>query len=423
MRILLVNKFFRSFGGSEATMFRQADLLRAGGHEVAFFSMDHPDNHPSEWSRFFVSNVELSGTGKVRAPWRRLRAAARFFHSPQAKRKMLALIDEFKPDAAVCHNIYHQLSPSVLVALRSEGVRTLLYLHDYKLVCPNYRLLAHDGLCERCIGGHFTNAVKYRCVGDSKVESALCAAECWYHRLRRSYLLPDVLMSPSEFLISRVRGDPVYADAAMVHLPIGLDLGPRPPPVPTRGYALFVGLLNRVKGAHLLVEAAAKLPEHSFVIVGDGPEEGALRALAEKLGTTNVRFTGRLQGEALAEAYRGAACLVMPSTWYENSPGVIVEAAGFGRPAVASNIGGMAELVDDGITGYHFRAGDSADLADKLSCLLTNPDVLEGTGRMAREKAETEWSLERHYERLLALCKGEPDSGVGPGDRVRWHQN
>jgi len=419
MRVLLVNKFFHRYGGPETQMFRHADLLRRDGHEVAFFSMHHSRNEESEWSRYFVSSIELSGPGKPRDLRGRLRAAMRFLYSGEAARKIGALVRDWRPDVAICYNIYHQLSPSILPVLRRAGVRTLLTLRDYKLICPNYTLMTWDGLCERCLGGKYWNSVRHKCVGGSTVESTLCACEGWLHRMLRLYRNADVLVSPSNFLFGRLAADGFYARMPMARLVNAIDMGPRPTHC-SGGYVLYVGRLGWEKGLEVLIGAAATLREHRFVLAGRGPQEPKLRKLAQQLGAGNVEFAGQLGGEDLRVAYAGAACLVMPSTWYENCPNVLIEAGKYGKPAVVSNIGGMVELVDDGITGLHFRVGDAEDLAGKLSCLLTDPDLQEGMGRKAREKAEAEWTIERHFERLLALCRGEGDPGVRPDDIVRW---
>jgi glycosyltransferase involved in cell wall biosynthesis len=405
MRILLINKYLHRRGGPETWMFRHAEYLRNAGHEVAFFAMDHPRNDASEWSRYFVSNVELRGEDKPASLSGKLRTAGRFLYSTEARRKLSALLDEFHPDVAICNNIYHQISPSILPLLKRRGVRTLLFLRDYKLVCPNYELLAPDGVCERCIGGHFMNAVRHRCVGGSRAESALCAFEGWFHRLMGFYRRADVLVSPSRFLIEKVRQDPKYRSVPVAFLPNAVETR-EDARVTTGGYALFVGLLVPTKGVDVLIRAAALLAEHSFRIVGDGPESEALKELAVSLGATNVTFAGRLGGEALADAYRGAACLVMPSVWYENCPNVIIEAASHAKASVVSDIGGMAELVDDSETGLHFRASDPADLAAKLGRLLDDQDLQRTLNANAHAKMLREWSLERHYEGLMALLKG-----------------
>jgi len=407
MRILLVNKFLFPRGGAETAVFQQAELLREAGHDVAFFSMAHPENIDTEWAEYFLPRVELSGDLKPRSPIARLRAAARIIYSVEAKRKIAALVDDFHPDVAICHNIYHHISPTIVPVLRSKGVRTLLFLHDSKLVCPNYYLLTRGHTCERCLGGHYLNCVRLRCVGGSFVESVLCATELWLHRRLRLYRQADAIICPSRFLGNKLKEDGFYASMPILHIPNASTRRLADLPPGEGRYALYVGRLEKHKGSEVLVRAAALSPDTPVVIVGDGPDEAECRRLAQDLGARNVRFAGRLPRDEVDVLYRDAACLVLSSVCYENCPYVVIEAACYGKPSIVSNIGGMAELVDDGVTGLHFQAGDAQDLAEKLRALMSDDQLRATTGSNARAKGEREWTTERYTERLLQACRGE----------------
>ena len=133
MNILLVNKYFYPRGGSERTVFDTASLLESRGHRVSFFSMAHPSNLPSPFSRHFVTGVDYDHPG---SPARAVRAAARLLYSTEARRKISGLLDEARPDIAHLHNIHHQISPSIIPLLKKRGLPVVMTLHDYKMVCP-----------------------------------------------------------------------------------------------------------------------------------------------------------------------------------------------------------------------------------------------------------------------------------------------
>ncbi|MGZ8578434.1 MAG: glycosyltransferase, partial [Actinomycetota bacterium] len=161
MKILHVNKFLYRRGGAEGYMFDVAARQEAAGHEVAFFGMDHPENEPMRYRRAFPSYREFeppppSAKGKVEA-------FGRMLWSSSAARGIGEVLEDFGADIAHLHNIYHQLSPSILWALRRHDVPAVMTLHDYKLVCPTYRLLDHGQLCEACLPRRLWSPVVRRC--------------------------------------------------------------------------------------------------------------------------------------------------------------------------------------------------------------------------------------------------------------------
>jgi glycosyltransferase involved in cell wall biosynthesis len=185
MRILHVNKFLHRRGGAESYMLDLAALQRATGHEVEFFGMDHRSNPPMRFAAHFPRSMQLDPLPPGLR--RRAAAAARMVYSPAARHGMEEVVRSFRPDVAHLHNIYHQLSPSVLRPLARAGVPAVMTLHDYKLICPTYLLLDHGRICEACLDGFFAHAVARRCKDDSLGASATLALESTVHRLTRAY--------------------------------------------------------------------------------------------------------------------------------------------------------------------------------------------------------------------------------------------
>jgi glycosyltransferase involved in cell wall biosynthesis len=133
-------------------------------------------------------------------------------------------------------------------------------------------------------------------------------------------------------------------------------------------------------------------------VAGTGPLEQELRARYAR-----ARFLGHLTGRALEDAIRGAAVVVVPSEWYENCPISILEAMAYGKTVVASDIGGIPELVVHGETGLLFPAGDRDALTDCLTRLVGNAELRRRYGAAARVRAEQRFSVERHRSALLRL--------------------
>ncbi|KPJ85818.1 hypothetical protein AMJ57_01770 [Parcubacteria bacterium SG8_24] len=399
MKIVFANKYYYLKGGAERHLFELRALLRSHGHEVIPFAMRDPNNERSEWEDRFVSPVR---TEKVRLTPGGLKTAGRVIYSLEARRKFASLLDQERPELVHIHNIYHQISPSILPEVKRRGLPVVMTAHDYKLVAPNYMLFHHGAICEHTMPDRFWRAVGHRCVKDSFLASALEALAMSFHRWRGLYLDNiDRIIAPSRFLAALFAEYGIPA-RKMVHIPHFVDLTGWTPQ-PGGEYALFVGRLSAEKGVDVLIRAAAAVPDVPVHIVGRGPEEGRLKALAEELRVRNVVFRGFLEGASLREEYRKARFVVIPSVWYEVFGLVALEAYAAGKPVIASQLGGLEEVVKDGETGILVSAGDSNDLAGKMNAFWADAEEARRMGERARVWVETEFAPERYYERLMEV--------------------
>jgi len=395
MKILLANKFFFLNGGSERVYFQEREFLKGSGLCVMDFSMRDPRNFASAFSGFFVDSVDFrAGAGFVG----RLNKAVSFIRSSQAVERLTALIDRERPDIAHLHNIYHQLTPSIISVLKKKGIKVVLTLHDGKLVCPSYLMLNDSRICTRCAGEHFYRAVSARCQA-SLSGSILLSLEAYWHKWMRSYDEVDLFLSPSRFL----------ADLTAIRIPAhkitvlrnGIDTEEYEPVLDGGRYALYFGRLSREKGIETLLQAHTHLSDEiPLKIVGTGPLERDLRDRFP-----NAEFLGYRTGDELIRLIQEAAFVVVPSEWYENCSMVVLEAMALGKPVIASRIGGIPEQVEDGKTGLLFDMGNGSELAHKMMVAWESPELRKRMGMAAREKLEEEYSLERHCTDLLHIYK------------------
>ena len=364
MRVVQVNKFYDPRGGTERVLYDLEDGLVERGHDVAVFACAHPDNRPTDWSDYFVAERDYAST----SPWTRLRHAAGTIYDRGARRAFARLLDDFAPDVVHFHNVYHQLSPSVLDEVRARGLPAVMTLHDYKLACPVYRLYRDGAICEKCVGTEWPLwCGVHGCSRGSRAESWLLALESTVHRLRRSYeRAVTTFVSPSAFLASVVRRQGIPARRLTV-----IPNAPRRRPEPAdpaardpRPTVFFAGRLSEEKGLHVLIDAVRATPGVQLRVAGTGPMERALRERAE--GLENVRFLGHLDADSL-EAERARCWVVaVPSVWYENAPLSVLEAFASGRPVLAADHGGLVEMVEPGVTGWRLPPGDVAAWASTL---------------------------------------------------------
>src|SRR5687767_15272141 len=177
--LLSINSYFYRRDGSEAVFLEHNRLLQERGWRVVPFAMQHESNLPSEWSDYFVTEVEF---GKPYTLREKLARVPKVIYSIEARRKIARLIDAVHPDLAHCHSVYHHLSPSILGVLRREGVPTVMTLHDLKLACPAYHMYNRLGPCEQCKNGRAYNVLRHRCIKDSVTLSGIVFLESVVHR-------------------------------------------------------------------------------------------------------------------------------------------------------------------------------------------------------------------------------------------------
>lgn len=391
MRVLLVNKFLRLVGGTETVFFNEWQWLEEAGHEVIPFGMAHAANIASPYRHFWVAETDYHHP--------QLRHLATLFWSQEAAEKLAALIKVSPPDVAHLHNIYHQLSPSVVQVLAEANIPTLLTIHDYKLVCPNYRLYTQGQVCTRCVAGTPLSAFVHRCLKDSWLVSGLGALETTFHRWKKVYGQVGQFIAPSQFAKKMmVQGG--WAEEKVTVLPHALPKVEMPASTRTNEpFILYAGRLVAEKGVWLFVEAARKLPDIPFRMVGSGQ----LQEKIEQNCPPNLRLLGQMPATALAQQYAQARAVVIPSLWYEIFGMVALEAMGHGVPVIASDIGGLPEVVEHGQTGWLFPAGDVAALVAAISKLWHDSQLAQQLGMAAQERVKTAFVPAQHLTQLLTL--------------------
>ncbi len=397
-RLLSINNYYYRRGGSEAVYFEHNRLFEEAGWEVVPFSMHNPQNQPSKWSEHFVQADD------AQSPVNTLSRAAAAIYSTQAARRIKELISLARPQIAHAHNIYHHLSPSVLVELRRQGIPVVLTLHDLKLACPAYKMYVRGAVCEACRGGAVRNVVKNRCIKNSAAMSALVWLETTLHRAVGIYEKAVTrFVVPSRFFLAKF-ADWGIDTSRFTHIPNSVDVDRLIATDEPGDSFVYLGRLVEEKGVDTLIKAAA-LARVRLKIIGTGPEEASLRRLAAATGG-DVEFTGYLAGSTLHAAISSARAVVIPSEWYENAPISVMEASALARPVIGADIGGIPELIKQGETGFVFNSGN----VDSLVQVLTQVDRLSDTklrsvGLAGRHWMSTDFSPATYRNRMLALYR------------------
>lgn len=416
VRVLVVNYRYFLSGGPERYMFGVSRLLERAGHEVVPFSVRYTQNLPSEWSDYFVSPIAGEEAVYYREHSRSLRVALksieRAFYSPEVYKSLTRLVRVEKPDVALILHYLRKLSPSVLTALRDNGVPIVVRLSDFAMVCPQQHLVRDGRVCEACVGRTMLPSIRHRCVQGSFAASA---ANAWAMTLARRlgwFDAIDRFIAPSSVMREQmVAGG--YRAERIVHLPTFVALQPPDPPPERRRRVTYVGRLDPIKGVDVLIEAFVSMgsdPQFRDVelsIVGDDstPYAVQLKNLVRNRRLENVVFSGNLDKAGVVEMLSSSLLSVVPSVCHENLPNSLLESLACGTPVVGSNISAIAEALEGSEAGVLFQLGDSADLARTLAVLLHDRPRLDKMSLSAQHLATTRFSPSRHLDALVGVLE------------------
>ena len=401
MKIVHINKFHHVVGGLEVHFFALTKLLEHDGHTVIPFSMHHEKNIDSVYSKYFVSKVD---TSKVSFNWNGIKTALRMLWSLEASRKLQKLINAEQPDVAIVHGIYHQLSPSVLYTLKKNNIPVVMVLHDFKLVTPVYNLY-----CPRCALHNanvfnINSVLKHRSVKNSYLATGLCILEHWLHRKINVYEKNvDLFIAPAEAMAGIIRTHMPLANVKVLpnFININIDNSVELDQSHTQTVLLF-GRVENIKGVWTLIKAQKYLPEHIDIrIVGDGSELSTVEKYIQKHRIKNITCVGYCSGDVLKKEISKSAVIVVPSICFDIQPFSIMEAFMYGKPVVATRIGGIPELVDHGKNGFLFEPENEKELAKNILHLLSNKNLCKEMGANGRKKVTLKYTPEYYLEQLL----------------------
>lgn len=374
MRIVLVNKYHYVKGGTETYTFSLARALKAMGHEVHFFAMEDSQNVPCDDATFFVSSRDYNSDGGV---LHKLRDGIDLIWSRESRDKFEALLQSVRPDIVHINLVHRQISLSILDAPSLRNIPVVYTSHEYIVLCPAYTMLDGSGeICERCLSNGFVQCLLRKCVKNSYSKSLLAAFEAEYIKFRRYYTRFDLIIAPSSFMGKKL----VEGGFSLSKINVMQNFLPNDylEKVKQDGnttkdrYFLFFGRLSPEKGINVLLEAFSRFcsecgSERELVLVGDGPE---IEYIRERLGSSffsqRVRLLGRKEGDELRSIVERAYFSLIPSIWYENMPYSVLESLACGTPVIGSNIGGIPEVVIDGVTGYQCVPGDVESLLEAM---------------------------------------------------------
>ena len=379
MRILIAHNFYQQRGGEDAVVEAETSLLKQHGPIVELYGRNNSDVS-------LIPSISLAG----QTLW-----------SKKTTLDISELIQNFKPDVIHVHNTLPLISPSIYWAAARAHIPVVQTLHNFRLHCPQAMYLRNGKLCEDCLGKIPWRSVLHGCYRKSKPQTAVLASMLTFHRTIGTWQNKVTrYIALNEFCRQKFIAGGLNAERILVK-PNFVEAQNSTNEV-RQGF-LFVGRLSAEKGVATLIEASKRLSQANIIVIGTGPE-------AASLENTELSLLGSLPSEAVYDKMRQSQALILPSIWYENFPRTLVEAFACGLPVIASRIGALAELVEDGVTGLLFEPGNAVDLAGKMRWAQQNPEKLQEMGYRARHVYEEKYTAEQNYHQLMAIYDNAIDA-------------
>jgi glycosyltransferase involved in cell wall biosynthesis len=380
MNVLIVHNDYGGYSGEEAVVDRQERLLQEHGHRVTFYRRRSEE----------IGKMVLG----------RSRAFCSGIYNNQSIKSIRSCLAQCNPDVIHIHNLFPLISPAILPECSAAGVPLVMSVHNYRLVCPN-GLHVPKGryeICEKCCGGREYWCLLKNCEGNFLKSLGYAMRNVVARKARFYHDHISIYACLTDFQRRRLIREG-YSEDRIAVVPNMVGIDELEGPADLGEYVGFVGRISPEKGIGCLLEASRRLTRIPFKLAGD------LSAMPEIEGraATNVEFCGRLAYDQMYEFYKRSRFVVLPSIWFEGFPMVLVEAMSRGKAIVASRIGGVPEIVDEGLNGLLFQPGNAGDLAEKIQHLWSQPELCRQMGLAGREKAIREYSPERHYERLMVV--------------------
>jgi glycosyltransferase involved in cell wall biosynthesis len=396
MKIALVNNYYYVRGGSERVLFEDQRALLKAGHDARPFAPQDDRNELADSSSFFPIVTDYSAaTGLGLAE-----AARDLVYSSSVGKAFAVFLDDFRPDIVHCHNIYGRLTTAVLDESKERGIPTVLTVHDQKLTCPAYLGLREGKPCQLCQDGGYWRCLRWKCHKQSAAASLVYTIEAYFNRYAGKYDAITRFLCPSRFMQKSLIDSGIPVDRTIYH-PNALNLDAYSPHYEPGQYVLYVGRLSVEKGILTMLEAL-KGRNIPLRIAGTGPLEAEIRDMVAQQNLP-AKMEGYCSGVQLSNLYRNSAFTILPSEWYENASMAALESLAYGKPVLASAIGGNPEIVADGVTGRLFAPFSVEELAKAADEMWSQKEETCRMGRNGRRLVANQFSEATRLSTLLAI--------------------
>lgn len=386
-------------------------LYEKKGHHIIPFSVKNEKNFKTSYDKYFLEEVNYKQYYHKKPLLSGINTALKSIYSIEAKKKVSQLIYENKVDIAQLNSITNYHTPSIIPVLRKAKIPIVWRILDYRLICPNSTLFVDGKVCMKCINDKYYNCIINKCKKKSLLASSLLAIESYTYSIIPIYKQVDLFLFQSEF--TRDMFVKFGYDIKKTHIienPYdGSEIQPK---FKGANYILYFGRIEKEKGIYALLDSMKMLPDIQLKVVGNGNEYENCINYASSNNLNNVTFLGPKWNNELDPIIKDCEFVIVPSEWHEPSPYVALQSFSYGKPVIASKMGGLNDLIKENINGLFFNPGNAIDLSEKIKSLFYNKDLIEKMGMNAKEILNSKYSPERYYADTMHVFKSLINSKI-----------
>ncbi len=409
-KVIVANYRYFVSGGPEVYMLKFMDKCDSIGYEPIPFSVKYDNNLETEYDKYFISSRSKGNSvyydqikKNPKSIYKTLQGA---FYNRETVKNVNKLINEEQPKVLYALQVINTISPSIFKAAKKRGLKVIHRISDFNLICPKSDLLYGENVCEDCLTNGLNSGYKKRCFHGSRIASYIRYKSMCYHRKKHLYDFVDYFVTPTEFTRQKLIAGG-FDPKKIIKIPTFIDSTNIMPNYNHNNYVLFLGRLVPEKGAKYAIEAMKYLKDQNIVLKITGnlsdKDSEIKRIIDENDIGQHIEFVGFKKGLELKNLISNAMCILCPAIWYENMPNTVLEAFAYGKPVIASDFGCFPELIDNDIDGMLFSPKNSFELSEKIRILFKNDDIRIKMGKNGRNKVETIFSPEQHFNELKKL--------------------
>lgn len=380
MNILLIHNYYKVRGGEDTVFNNEYEALKNQGINVIKYTRDNKE----------IDNFNLL---------MKLKFFISSFNNKKTVKDLNKILSKNKFDIAHVHNVFPLISPNVYGLLKKYGIKVIQTIHNYRFLCPNGLFFINGKNCRKCLNGRFGNCIKYRCFKNSLLLSWLYSSIIKKNQYNFKNNI-DIYIALTDF-VKKIFIDSGY-DKKKIYIKDNGFIDKKLKRSESKGYFLYLGRISKEKGINFLLDSFIVMNKYILKIAGLSPDIDEYKTgYAHK----NIEFIGYIDGSEKERLIREAIALILPSEWFENYPMVIVEAFSYGIPVIASNIGGIPYIIEDGVNGFLFDTGDASSLNEKLDKLYNNPKLRNKMGDNARSTFLSRMENNKNIKKLIDIYK------------------
>lgn len=381
--ILIVHNYYQIPGGEDSVVINEKKMLESNGHKVFMYT-----RHNNE-----IKELNMLG---------RIRLAFDTIYSIKTIREVKKIIKENKIDIVHVHNTFPLISPSVYKAAYDCGVKVVQTIHNFRLLCPSATFTCNGGICEKCLSGGLKFSIRNKCYRNSRVQTFIVVLMLKINRIIGSYAKVSNYIALTNFskqkLSMLVPKDKIVVKPNFINKKNTETIS-----VENRNYFMFLGRIDKLKGIDILLDAWKSIKGEKLIIVGSGPEEDRVKNYIYNNKIDNIDFLGYRKKEEVIDLLSKAKALIIPSQWYEGLPMTLVESFSMNVPVIASKLGNLENLVNDGVNGLLFKYDDKFDLANKINQVSNDKELAFKLSIGAKVSFEELYNKEINYQTLINI--------------------